>query len=369
MAEVVIERLSKEFAAVRAVDDVSLHVLDGEFLVLLGPSGCGKTTTLEIVAGLQRQTSGHVRIEGRLVDNVPAKDRDVAMVFQSYALYPHMTVFDNMAFPLKLRRRPKEQISAAVEQAAVMLGLEGLLDRKPKELSGGQMQRAALGRAIVRHPKVFLMDEPLSNLDAKLRVQTRAELKRLQRSLGTTTLYVTHDQVEAMTLGDRVAVLNRGKLQQLGTPEEIYTRPANVFVAGFIGSPPMNFLPCRYGREEHRAFLDLGEFRIELPKETAGRLEHRSFPKDLTLGLRPKHVSVHPSKVSGAVQAVVQLVQPLGSEVIATLQVGRLTLIAEAFAGWLVERGFNTTVGESVWISVEADKLNLFDARTEEALL
>ena len=369
MAEVLIQKMSKYFGAVTAVEDLTIEVQDGEFLVLLGPSGCGKTTTLEIVAGLQKQSAGHIYIGGRQVDKVPPKDRDVAMVFQSYALYPHMTVFDNMAFPLKLRRRPRDEIVQTVEEAAQMLGLSELLGRKPKELSGGQMQRAALGRAIVRQPEVFLMDEPLSNLDAKLRVQTRGELKRLQRELGTTTLYVTHDQVEAMTMGDRVAVLHVGRLQQLASPEEIYAQPANTFVAGFIGSPPMNFLPCHYQEEDGRPLLDLGEFSFELPAELAGRLREKPVPDQLILGLRPKHVLVHRESLAGAVAAEVQLLQPLGSEVIATLRVGEKTFTAEAFSGWLVDEGFRVAAGGKVWVTFEQGKVHLFDAQSEEAIV
>ncbi len=369
MAKVLIEKLSKNFGNVVAVDDLTIEVQDGEFLVLLGPSGCGKTTTLEIVAGLQKQTLGHIQIGGRIVDQVPPKERDIAMVFQSYALYPHMTVFDNMAFPLKLRRLSKDEIVRTVKEAAQLLGLSDLLERKPRELSGGQMQRAALGRAIVRHPKVFLMDEPLSNLDAKLRVQTRGELKRLQRDLGITTLYVTHDQVEAMTMGDHVAVLNAGKLQQLGLPEEIYVHPANTFVAGFIGSPPMNFLPCRYREEGEKPLLDLGEFHLELPVKMALRLKEKSVPDRLILGIRPKYVLVHRKPVPGAVEAEAQIIQPLGSEVIATLKVGGKTLTAEAFSGWLVDEGFRAKVEGKMWITFKQDRLNLFDALSEEAIL
>ncbi len=377
MAEVLIEKMSKYFGAVTAVEDLTIEVQDGESLVLLGPSGCGKTTTMEIVAGLQKQSMGHIYIGGRLVDQVLPKDRDVAMVFQSYALYPHMTVFDNMAFPLKLRRRPKAEIAAAVKEAAQLLGLGELLGRKPKQLSGGQMQRAALGRAIVRQPKVFLMDEPLSNLDARLRMQMRGELKRLQQELGITTLYVTHDQVEAMTMGDRVAVLYEGRLQQLDSPGEIYAHPANIFVAGFIGSPPMNFLPCAYREADGRPLLDLGEFHVELPADVAGRLREKPVPERLILGLRPKHVQVHrelpalssADGISGAVAAEVQLFQPMGSEVITTLKVGEKTFTAETFAGWLVDEGFKGVTGGRVWVTFDLNRLRLFDAYSEEAML
>jgi len=370
MAGVLIEKMSKYFDAVKAVDDVTIEVQDGEFLVLLGPSGCGKTTTLEIVAGLQKQSVGHIYIGDHLVDKVPPKDRDVAMVFQSYALYPHMTIYDNMAFPLKLRRCPRDEIVKAVKETAQLLGLSELLDRKPKQLSGGQMQRVALSRAIVRQPKVFLMDEPLSNLDAKLRVQTREELKRLQRKLGITTLYVTHDQVEAMTMGDRVAVMSVGKLQQLGSPEEIYAHPANIFVAGFIGSPPMNLLPCRYQEAGGRPLLDVEEFSLELPAELAGRLKGKSVPERMILGIRPKHVLVHREPIPGAVIAEVQLLQPMGSEVIITLKVGEKAFTAQAFSGWLVDEAFRIAAAEErLWVTFDREKLHLFDAQSEEILL
>lgn len=369
MGKVLIEKLKKYFGTVTAVDDLTILVKDGEFLVLLGPSGCGKTTTLEIVAGLQKQSSGHVSIADQPVDDIPPKDRDIAMVFQSYALYPHMTVFGNMAFPLKLRRYSKVDVAKAVREAAQLLGLSDLLDRKPKELSGGQMQRVALGRAIVRHPEVFLMDEPLSNLDAKLRVQTRGELKRLQRDLGVTTLYVTHDQVEAMTMGDRVAVLNKGRLQQLGSPEEIYAHPANVFVAGFIGSPPMNFIPCSYREESGRAYLDLKEFNLELQADVSSRLVMKQLPSRLIVGIRPKHICVHREPVPDAIAAVLQLLQPLGSESLATLQVGEITFTAKAVSGWLVEEGFRASSEEKVWVTFDHGKLNLFDANSQKAIL
>src|SRR5438309_2614715 len=244
MATVTFDHVTKKYAPeVTAVDDLDLEIDDGEFLVLVGPSGCGKTTALRCVAGLEDITAGQLLIGERVVNRVPSKDRNIAMVFQSYALYPHMTVFDNLAFGLKLLKTDKQEIKRRVNEAAKVLDLENLLDRKPRALSGGQRQRVALGRAIVREPAAFLMDEPLSNLDAKLRVQTRAEILRLQQRLGTTTVYVTHDQVEAMTMGDRIAVMSNGVLQQIGTPEELYTRPANTFVATFIGSPAMNLVP------------------------------------------------------------------------------------------------------------------------------
>ncbi|WP_297507642.1 ABC transporter ATP-binding protein [Thermococcus sp.] len=337
MAEVRLINVWKKFGDFTAVKDMNLHIKDGEFMILLGPSGCGKTTTLRMIAGLEEPTKGQIYIGDRLVADperdvfVPPKDRDVAMVFQSYALYPHMTVYDNIAFPLKLRKIPKDEIDKRVREVAEMLGLTELLHRKPRELSGGQRQRVALGRAIVRRPQVFLMDEPLSNLDAKLRVKMRAELKRLQRQLGVTTIYVTHDQVEAMTMGDRIAVINAGQLQQVGSPDEVYDKPANTFVAGFIGSPPMNFLE---GTLTEDGFVDFGEFRLKLLPDQFEVLRERNLVgKTITFGIRPE--DIHDAlfaqvKVPGEnmVTADVDIIENLGSEKIVHLRVGVLRFLA-----------------------------------------
>ncbi len=269
MAGVAIRHLYKKFGDVTAVNDVNIDVQDKEFLVLVGPSGCGKSTTLRLIAGLEEITSGEIQIGDRIVNDVPPKDRDIAMVFQSYALYPHMSVYDNLAFGLKLRKTPKRDIDVRVRQAAETLGISNLLSRKPKQLSGGQRQRVALGRAIVREPKVFLMDEPLSNLDAKLRVQTRAELIKLHQRLQTTMIYVTHDQTEAMTMGTRIAVMKDGVLQQLAVPQEVYDHPSNVFVAGFIGSPAMNFLEAQLVSEGNNLFVDTGFAKLSVPASKA----------------------------------------------------------------------------------------------------
>ncbi|WP_297497491.1 ABC transporter ATP-binding protein [Thermococcus sp.] len=336
MSEVRLVSVWKVFGGFTAVKDMDLYVGDGEFMILLGPSGCGKTTTLRMIAGLEEPTRGQIYIGDKLVADperdvfVPPKDRDVAMVFQSYALYPHMTVYDNIAFPLKLRKVHKDEIDKRVREVAEMLGLTELLHRKPRELSGGQRQRVALGRAIVRRPRVFLMDEPLSNLDAKLRVKMRAELKRLQRQLGVTTIYVTHDQVEAMTMGDRVAVINAGQLQQVGTPEEVYDRPANTFVAGFIGSPPMNFLE---GTLTEDGFVDFGDFRLKLlPDQFEVLRESNLVGKTVTFGIRPE--DIHDAlfaqvKIPGEnmVTADVDIIENLGSEKIVHLHVGALRFL------------------------------------------
>ena len=291
MGNVVFEDVGKVYPdGTRAVSDLDLDVHDGEFMVLVGPSGCGKTTALRMVAGLEEISEGEVRIADRTVNHVPARDRDIAMVFQSYALYPHLSVYDNIGFGLKLRGEPKDEIDKRVRQAAQVLGLEDFLDRKPRALSGGQRQRVAMGRAIVREPQAFLMDEPLSNLDAKLRVQMRAEIARLQRDLGVTTVYVTHDQIEAMTMGDRVAVMRKGDLQQVAGPQELYDRPVNLFVGGFIGSPAMNMLEARLESADDQLVAVIGEQRIALGEETlaARPALHRYEGRSVILGIRPE---------------------------------------------------------------------------------
>jgi multiple sugar transport system ATP-binding protein len=334
MAPITFEHLTKRFDQTTAVDDLGLEVADGEFLVLVGPSGCGKTTALRMLAGLEEITSGRILLGDRVVNHLAPGARDVAMVFQSYALYPHMTVYDNLAFGLRNRRMAKPEIDERVRRAGEVLDLANLLRRKPKQLSGGQRQRVALGRAIVREPAAFLMDEPLSNLDAALRVATRAEILKLQRRLGTTTLYVTHDQVEAMTMGDRIAVMRDGVLQQAGTPEELYTRPANLFVAGFIGSPAMNFV-------DGAGFDGFGGGRI--------------------VGFRPEHVRIGQN---GGVEfsARVEVVEYLGDEQLVHLLLRDTPVLAKL----PVEQ--RVADGEELVFSVPREKLHLFDAATEQAL-
>jgi multiple sugar transport system ATP-binding protein len=316
MARVVLEDVVKVYPnGVRAVDGVSLEISDREFVVLVGPSGCGKSTSLRMIAGLEEITAGRIRIADRVVNDVPPKDRDIAMVFQNYALYPHMTVYKNMAFGLKLRRVPRAQIDRKVREAAMMLGIQDLLDRKPKQLSGGQRQRVAVGRAIVREPKAFLFDEPLSNLDAKLRVEMRAELKRLHRRLQTTTIYVTHDQEEAMTLGDRIVVMRDGVVQQVADPLTIYEKPVNRFVAGFIGTPPMNFLTGRLLLADGHVYFDEGGCRIPLPDRYASRLAAYD-QREIVLGVRPENLSFRATQTwadkQRALPARVSVVEPLG---------------------------------------------------------
>jgi multiple sugar transport system ATP-binding protein len=337
MASVTFENVTKRFDGTVAVDELSLDIADGEFIVLVGPSGCGKSTALRMLAGLETVTDGRIMIGDRVVNNVAPAARDVAMVFQSYALYPHMTVYDNLAFGLRNKRTPKQEVDQRVRSAASTLDLEPLIKRKPKQLSGGQRQRVALGRAIVREPKAFLMDEPLSNLDAALRVATRAEILKLQNRLGTTTIYVTHDQVEAMTMGDRIAVMRHGVLQQVGTPEELYTRPRNLFVAGFIGSPSMNFVPGHI-------------------LEGAGR-------EGQVVGFRPEHVVVGDWKGDRArFTAVVEVVEYLGDEQLVHFSYKDLPLLAK------VPVEHRLQPGEEATFSIPHERLHLFDAETEQAL-
>jgi multiple sugar transport system ATP-binding protein len=336
MASITFDHVTKVFDDTTAVDDLSIEVADGEFLVLVGPSGCGKTTALRMLAGLEEITKGRILIGDRIVNNVAPGARDVAMVFQSYALYPHMTVYDNLAFSLRNRRLPKKEIDRRVTEAGLILELTPLLKRKPKQLSGGQRQRVALGRAIVREPAGFLMDEPLSNLDAALRVQTRAEILKLQKRLGTTTIYVTHDQVEAMTMGDRIAVMSHGVLQQIGRPQQLYTSPANLFVAAFIGSPSMNLLPGP----------DVGV-------GSSGQIA----------GFRPEHVELGNGKVGSLhYDALVEVVEYLGDEQLAHLRLKDRELLAKLpVEERLVE-------GEQTQFSVPLAKVLLFDAETERAV-
>ncbi|MGH6816960.1 MAG: ABC transporter ATP-binding protein [Hyphomicrobiaceae bacterium] len=318
MAEVSLRKLVKRFDAVEAVRSIDLDIADHEFVVLVGPSGCGKSTTLRMIAGLEDVTDGEVAIAGAVVNDVPPKDRDIAMVFQNYALYPHMTVFENMSFGLRLKRTPKAEIKARVDEAARILDISELLDRKPKQLSGGQRQRVAMGRAIVRHPKVFLFDEPLSNLDAKLRVQMRIEIKKVHQKVRTTTVYVTHDQVEAMTLADRVVVMNHGRIEQVGTPNELYHRPNTRFVAGFIGSPAMNFIPCRLEDNDKDLMVHLADgLAFPVPADRRERyLPHRTKPK-LLFGLRPEHViEARPHMEPGITpfDVKIEVTEPMGME-------------------------------------------------------
>jgi multiple sugar transport system ATP-binding protein len=319
----------------RAVSDFGIEIEDGEFMVLVGPSGCGKTTALRMVAGLEDISEGVVRIGERVVNNVPPRDRDIAMVFQSYALYPHLSVYDNIAFGLKLRREKKAEIDRRVTEAAKVLGLEPFLKRKPRALSGGQRQRVAMGRAIVRQPQAFLMDEPLSNLDAKLRVQMRAEISRLQDDLGTTTIYVTHDQVEAMTMGDRIAVMRKGELQQVGQPQDLYDTPVNLFVGGFIGSPAMNMFEARLARDDGSLAVEIGAQRLALGADAldARPALHSYEGKPVILGIRPEHIEdaalVNDAPADRRLRGTVQLTEALGSEIVAHISIDAKPALTE----------------------------------------
>src|SRR3989442_1823027 len=357
MATVTFDHVTKAYAdGTIAVNELDLLIKDGEFLVLVGPSGCGKTTGLRCLAGLEEIPAGQIKIDARIVNRVPSKDRNIAMVFQSYALYPHMTVYDNLAFGLKLLKTPKKEIKRRVEEAAKILNLENLLDRKPRALSSGQRQRVALGRAIVREPAAFLMDEPLSNLDAKLRVQTRAEILRLQRRLETTTIYVTHDQVEAMTMGDRIAVMNLGVLQQIGSPPDLYDNPVNVFVAAFIGSPAMNFATAKAAD----GTLKLGGTTLEL-SGTAPRAAAENRGRDLLIGFRPEDLQLNRHGGSGAVPVPAKIdgVQDLGHEELIHAQSEGHEIVA------LVPSDKKVQVGAEVEFSIHSDKLHVFDPETE----
>jgi multiple sugar transport system ATP-binding protein len=362
MARVLIRNLNKKYDEVHAVKGVNLEIRDREFVVLVGPSGCGKTTTLRMVAGLESITSGDVLIGDTVVNDLPPMDRDIAMVFQNYALYPHMSVYDNMAFGLKMRKFARPEIDRRVRDAADILGIEDYLKRKPRQLSGGQRQRVALGRAIVRHPQVFLFDEPLSNLDAKLRVQMRVELKKIHDRLGTTAVYVTHDQVEAMTLGDRVVVMKDGVVQQVGEPLELYNRPANRFVAGFIGSPAMNFAKVGVA-EENGAIYAVGEgLRLTLPAALAARL--RSYVgEEVTLGIRPEDLLLDGGGADGlSFGAVVEVIEQLGSEILLDVKVGSGSMVAA------VEPTVKAKVHEQLSLAVNPERLHFFDSHSEAAI-
>ena len=361
MATVTFENVTKSYGDVVAVDDLSLDIRDAEFMVLVGPSGCGKTTSLRMIAGLEEISTGVLRIGERIINDVPPKDRDIAMVFQSYALYPHMSIRDNLAFGLKLRHVPKAQIEARVKEAAAILDLTRYLDRKPRELSGGQRQRVALGRAIVREPAVFLMDEPLSNLDAKLRVETRANILRLHQRLNTTFVYVTHDQIEAMTMGTRIAVMNEGRLQQVGSPQELYDRPVNRFVAGFIGSPAMNFTTVEVTGSGDSSQLTGPNITIPLPPQF--RASIGAAGRSLIAGYRPEHLELGP--VAGAtavVNAKAEVVEFLGNEELIHASGGGRDIVA------IVDSSFGVRPGDMIELRVPLAKLQLFDPDTNFAI-
>ena len=365
MASLSLKNICKKYPnGFEAVKDFNLEVEDKEFIIFVGPSGCGKSTTLRMIAGLEEISSGELSIDGKVVNDVEPKDRDIAMVFQNYALYPHMTVFDNMAFGLKLRKVPKAEIKAKVEEAARILDLEKLLDRKPKALSGGQRQRVAMGRAIVREPKVFLMDEPLSNLDAKLRVQMRAEIAALHQRLGATIIYVTHDQTEAMTLGTRIVVLKDGVIQQVDSPQTLYNEPDNLFVAGFIGSPQMNFIDAECVVSSDSVSLKFGENTIELPAEKAKALKAGNYNgKTVVLGIRPEDIDDSQSAIEAHGDSVVTTTvtgyELLGSEVLLYYTINGASMTAK------VDSKTTARLGDTIKLALDVDKIHVFDKETE----
>lgn len=363
MVNVRLENVTKKFGKIVAVDNINLDIKDREFFILLGPSGGGKSTILNIIAGLEPATSGHVYFDDDCVDDIPPEKRDIAMVFQSYALYPHMNVYNNIAFSLKMHKVSKVEIEKRVKEVADMLRISDYLKTKPHELSGGERQRVALARAIVRKPKAFLMDEPMSNLDAKLRVNMRAELIRLQKQLETTTVYVTHDQIEAMTMADRIGVLDQGRLKQVGTPMEIYRHPNNLFVAGFIGSPAMNFFDCSL-MEKDGGCLQTSGFELKLPKDLFKVIKDKTGATEFILGVRPQQISIHRKpKMPESIETEVYAIEPLGSETLIDLKIGDKIIkvvTSEEYIG---------RIGDKAWINIDTNKIYLFDRKTEENIL
>lgn len=369
MASVKLKNIYKRYpGGVTAVNDFNMEIEDKEFIILVGPSGCGKTTTLRMIAGLEDISEGEMYIGDKLVNDVAPKDRDIAMVFQNYALYPHMTVFDNMAFGLKLRKIPKDEIKRRVHEAAKILDIEHLLDRRPRALSGGQRQRVALGRAIVREPKVFLMDEPLSNLDAKLRVQMRTEINKLHQKLQTTFIYVTHDQTEALTMGTRIVVMKDGYVQQINTPQALYERPCNMFVAGFIGSPQMNFINARVERRGDEIHLLFGKHDIKLPEGKAKKLDGTDYiGKEVIMGIRPESLHDEPAFMEqmsdSVVDAKVELVENLGSETYLYLIIEEVDFTAR------VNPRTKARAGDAIKIAFDTNRIHLFDKETEKTII
>jgi multiple sugar transport system ATP-binding protein len=365
MASVTYEHVYKRYGDVVAVNDLDIKIEDKEFLVLVGPSGCGKTTALRLLAGLEEISEGEIMIADQVVNDVAPKDRDIAMVFQSYALYPHMSVYDNMAFGLKLRKTPKEEIKRRVQQAADILGLEQLLDRRPRQLSGGQRQRVAVGRAIVREPKVFLFDEPLSNLDAKLRVETRANISKLHQQLQTTFIYVTHDQVEAMTMASRIAVMAKGILQQIDSPQNLYDKPNNLFVAGFIGSPAMNFFKSKLTKSDGKMIVDGGSFSVEVPEDRHD-LYAKYIDKSVIFGIRPEDIKdphfLPPGIFPQHVQTKVDVTELMGNEIFLYLTTGEHSFVAR------VDPRTRAQMGDQTEIAFNMNNMHLFDIDTEQAI-
>jgi len=348
------------------VDDFSLVIEDGELCVLLGPTGCGKTSTLRMVAGFVRPASGDIYLDGERINDLYPGDRGIAMIFQSYALYPHKTVREQFAFPLKASNISAQEIEERIQETADFLHMHEFLDRYPAELSAGQQQRVAVGRALIRRPKLFLMDEPLSQLDARLRVEMRATLRRLQQDLGITTIYVTHDQLEAQSVADKIVVMNLGRIQQVGSPVEIYSNPANLFVAGFIGSPPMNFLDCHLERREGRVYIQNDNFALPLRPDLAEKVADIAAERRLVLGIRPEHIQLSPQASANAISTEVYVLEPQSNELIVDLKLGDLIL---KMRGDKREMGFRPQVNQQVWMEFQQDHLHLFDKESEVCII
>ncbi len=363
MAYVRLVGLTKKFGTnIIAVDNLNLDIRDKEFVTLVGPSGCGKSTTLRMIAGLERPTQGEIYFGERCINDDEPRDRNIAMVFQSYALYPHMNIRENLEYGLKKRRVPRTERNEKVKRIARLLQIDNLLERKPKELSGGQRQRVALGRALIREPVVFLLDEPLSNLDAKLRVHMRAELIKLHRSIETTMIYVTHDQLEAMTMSDRIVVMNDGKIQQVGTPKEVYDHPANLFVAGFIGTPTMNFIEGTLKEEGGLLKLNAGLFRLNLPENLRKTIHQNMFPSEVILGIRPEDVQISEREAKGLIPALISVVELVGSEKIVFSNVGDQTILSRISPDKELE------INQEVYLIINESKMHLFDKKNGDAL-
>lgn len=357
MVSINLVNISKNFDNIKAVDKINLRIKDGEFLAFLGPSGCGKTTILRIIAGLELPTSGEIFFDERRVTEMAPAERNVAMVFQNYALYPHMTVFENIAFPLEIRKVPKKERIKLVKETAALVRIENLLDRKPKELSGGQSQRVAIARSLVRQPAVFLMDEPLSNLDANLRVYMRAELKKLHEEIGITTVYVTHDQIEAMTMADRIALMKEGNLQQVGNSEELYHHPETPWAAGFIGSPPMNLIDCILIQRDGKKFLDAGEFIIPLKKDLIDTVARNTKYTELTFGIRPENISIHEKYLPYSIEGWVHTLEPIGESIIVNVSIGTKLLKAK------VSPNFTIAPRSKVFLAFSEDKVYIYERK------
>ncbi len=356
MAGVRLEHLAKKFGDVVAVNDLNLEVKDKEFVCLLGPSGCGKTTTLRMIGGVETPTSGEIYFDEKPVTDLPSKDRDIAMVFQFYVIYPDMKPYDQIVFPLKIRKFPKHEIRKRVKEVTSLLGIEYMLEKPISQLTVDERQRIELARALIRKPRVYLLDEPLTNLDAKLRVHMRAEIKRLFKSIGATTIYVTHDQVEAMSMADKIAVMNVGVLQQYDTPDVLYDHPKNLFVASFIGSPPMNFINCTFIEKDKRAFLDTAEFRYEVT-DLAEKIKRESTTQEIILGIRPEDIGLDISRQKNALQAYISILEPMGHRAIVYAQVGEITLVANVDMPGL-------KAGDKAWLRFNKEKIHIFDKKT-----